>query len=161
MLKIIAMIDMNFGLADSEGNLLYNIPEEMKHFRETTEGHICVFGRKTVETLPDKKPLPNRRNILMTRNLENSIAGFESVTKVEDILKLAKEDDVYICGGGEIYKEFLPYADKLIISHVHEINLDARIFFPYFTYKEWSIESVEVINKEHSFAITNYNRKTN
>lgn len=161
MIILIACLGMDNGIGDSDGNLLFNIPQDMKHFRSTTNGNIVVFGRKTVESLPKKKPLPNRRNILMTRDKTNSIKGFETVTEVSDILELAKDNDVYICGGGEIYKEFMPYAKKMILTQVHAIDLNARVFFPDFSHRDWKIKNInkhEESKRHPSFSIATYER---
>lgn len=142
MIILIACLDMNNGIGDNSGNLLFEISEDMKHFRETTENNIVVFGRKTAESLPNKKPLPNRRNILLTRSDENSLSGFETVTDINYILELSKDSDVYICGGGEIYEIFMPHAEKMVLTQVHAINMNAEVFFPDFTHKDWLIKDM-------------------
>lgn len=163
MITLIACLDINDGIGDYEGNLLFNIKEDMKHFRSTTNGKTVVFGRKTVESLPKKKPLPNRRNIMLTRDKNNSIKGFETVDNIEYILELSKNEEVFICGGGEIYELFMPYADKMVLTHVHGINMNATTFFPDYNQKEWKPESVEKHeskSKKHpSFSFATYIKK--
>lgn len=84
----------------------------MAHFRNTTQGHTVVMGRKTLESFPSKKPLPNRRNIVLTKNEDYRVNGAEVVHSVEELLNSikAETDDVYIIGGAQIYAKLLPIA---------------------------------------------------
>lgn len=159
---MIAMIDMNNGLGDADGNLLFRLPKDMARFKSTTAGKHVVMGRKTWDSLPTK-PLPRRKNYVLTRDVSMEIKGKTKVLhSVDEVLQMAKSRDVYIIGGGEIYKEFLPYADKLMITHVHTINIDARSFFPDFGVDEWKIvekRKQEIDEKHnHSFTFATYKR---
>ena len=122
-----------------DNKLLWDIPEDLKHFRETTTGKTVVMGRKTFESIG--KPLPNRKNIVLTRNINPNIKGCYQTSNINDILKL--EEDVFIIGGSQIYELFMPYADELIVTHVAEVFDDADSFFPEVNTKEW--DAIEVM----------------
>lgn len=140
MITIIACVDNDWGIG-KDNQLLVKIPQDMKHFKNHTVGNVCVFGRKTAESLPHGKPLPNRRNIIMTRNLENSIDGFESSTDVKYILDLSKEHEVYICGGAEIYELFMPYTDRIILTSLSQ-SYDADTYFPHISMYNWLMNNM-------------------
>jgi len=111
------------------------IPADMKHFREHTLGNVVAMGRKTWESI-GSKPLPCRENIVMTRDSSFVAHGANVVTSIAPILELAKEHDVYIIGGAEIYAAFLPYATKIHITVVGGSFL-GDTFFPSFDEDEW------------------------
>lgn len=161
MITMIAMVDMNDGIGDKSGNLLYNIPRDMAHFKQTTKGKKIVMGRRTWDSLP-KKPLRHRENYVLTKNKDFKANGAKVIHSIEEVLELSKNDDVFVIGGGEIYSQLLPYADRLILTHVHAINYSARAFFPSFSYEQWKIEKMEKFEeteKHPSFTFTTYNRK--
>lgn len=128
------------------GGLLCRLPEDMKHFRETTKGAAVVMGRKTYESFP-KRPLPERRNIVLSRSV-NDIDGaevFGDVTALLEYLKTLKEP-VFVIGGGEIYRELEPYCDEAMITRVYE-SFGGDVFFHDVEHsKKWElIESSPVI----------------
>lgn len=95
------------GELGQDNKLLMHIPEDLKHFKKVTDGKVVVMGRKTAESLPNGKPLPNRVNIVMTRqSYENGCEGFLRCNDYKKILKIAETEDVFIIGGAEIYKLF-------------------------------------------------------
>lgn len=108
-----------------DNKLLWNIPNDLKHFKKLTTGNTVVMGRKTYESIG--KPLPNRKNIVLTRN-NKGIAGCYVVNSVNDVLNL--KEDVFVIGGQQIYELFLPYADTLVITHVDNEYPNADTFFP-------------------------------
>lgn len=121
-----------------DNKLLFNIPEDMKFFRETTRGKPVIMGRKTAEHLVEfytKGPLPGRKNFVVTRNKEYSLEGFTTVSSIEEGIKVAEKDnpeEIFIIGGGEIYILGLPFADRLYLTIV-EGSYDADAFFPEFS----------------------------
>ena len=128
MFSIIAAIGKNHELG-LNGQLVFHIKEDMEYFRETTTGHKIVMGRKTCESLPVK--LPNRQNILVSRN-----AVTDADLTVKDLPEfIAKNQDtteeIFIIGGGMLYKAFLPYAKNLYLTEV-DASADADVFFPKF-----------------------------
>ncbi len=110
------------------GELLCSLPEDMKHFRETTQSSIVIMGRKTYESFP-KRPLPNRENLVLSRSAKD-IEGAEVFGSVEEVLKRVErsEKPVYVIGGAEIYKQMAPYCDTALITRVYE-NFGGDAFF--------------------------------
>lgn len=147
-ISMIAAIGENRELG-RDNKLLFDIQEDMKFFRETTRGKPVIMGRKTAEHLVEfytKGPLPGRHNIVVTRNPEYVLEGFTVVSRIEDAITIAKEDDtdeIFIIGGGEIYTLGLPFADRLYLTIV-DGAYDADAFFP--EYSEFS----KVINERKS-----------
>lgn len=137
---IVAMAE---GRAIGKGNdLLVHIPGDLKRFKAITTGHSVIMGRNTFDSLP-KGPLPNRRNIIITRNTELSIEGAEVVNSIDEALALVKgEDEVFVIGGGNIYEQFLPISNKLYLTIVDK-KFDADTFFPEIDWDEWQEESRE------------------
>ncbi len=138
---MIAAIGENRELG-KDNKLLFDIPEDMKFFRETTRGKPVIMGRKTAEHLVEfytKGPLPGRKNIVVTRNPEYTLEGFTVVATIEDAIKIAgkeESDEIFIIGGGEIYTLGLPFADRLYLTIV-DGTYDADAFFPdYSEFKE-------------------------
>ena len=128
MFSIIAAIGKNRELG-LNGQLVFHIKEDMNYFRETTTGHKIVMGRKTWESLPGK--LPNRENIVVSRN---DVAGADLTIKnlPEFIAKNQDTDEeIFIIGGGMLYKTFLPYAKNLYLTEVNA-GTNADVFFPEF-----------------------------
>ena len=125
MISIIVAVAANNAIG--RGNrLLWHLSQDLKYFKEVTTGHPVVMGRKTYESIG--RPLPGRRNIVLTRSgkLENvqiknpATTTLEAISGIEVFLKLAQEapqEELFILGGGELYRTMLPYADKLYITH--------------------------------------------
>ncbi len=105
--------DANHGIGINN-KMPWDIKEEMRHFIKTTKGHTVVMGRKTFESIG--KPLPNRTNIVLTNNPDLKIDGVQIIHDFNKIIELAKSQDIFIIGGASIYKQFLPFADELVIS---------------------------------------------
>jgi dihydrofolate reductase len=114
--------------------LLWHLPNDLKHFRVITTGHTVIMGRKTYESVG--KPLPKRRNIIITRQ-KTAIEGCEVVSSVEDALALcAEEAEVFIVGGAEIYKLAMPLTNRIYLTIVHQ-SFEADAFFPPINNSEW------------------------
>ena len=142
ILSLIAAIGKNNELG--KGNdLLWKMPADMQHFIKTTSGHPVIMGRKTYESIG--KPLPNRRNIVITRDADYKKEGIETVHSIEEAVGLFKnsDDEVFIIGGAEIYKQSMPLADKLDITHIEAENKDADAFFPEINLNKWQKTSHE------------------
>ncbi len=127
-MNLIAAADRNFGIGKN-GNLLARIPEDMKFFRKKTEGGIVVMGSRTYLSLP-KRPLPERENVVLTSEPERfpEAVCFETVG---DFLKYAKkaEKEIYVCGGGMVYLQLLPYCEKAFVTKI-DAAFDADTFLP-------------------------------
>jgi len=123
---IVAIAENN---AIGKGNqLLWRMPADLKHFKNATTGHTVIMGRKTFDSVG--KPLPNRRNIVITRNTDLKIDGVEIVNTLEKAVSLCNNDEeVFIVGGAEIYKMAMDRTDKIYLTVIHGV-FDADTFFP-------------------------------
>ena len=143
-MTLILVMDNDFAIGKN-GDLLYRLPLDMKHFRETTANSAVVMGRKTYESFP-KRPLPDRENIVLSRN-SAEIEGAKVFNDVDEMLKYVKTLDkkVFVIGGAEIYKLLLPYCDEAIITRVYE-NFGGDVFFYDIEHdKSWElVESSEI-----------------
>jgi len=111
-----------------DNQLLWYLPRDLKHFKTITSGHTVIMGRKTFDSVG--RPLPNRRNIVITRKKDLEIGGAEVVNSLEAALQLCEaEDEVFIVGGAEIYKQAMPHTDRIYLTVVHE-RFDADTYFP-------------------------------
>lgn len=130
-MNLIVNVDKNWGIG-CQNKLLVHIPEDMKFFRKETTGKVVVMGRKTLESFPGGQPLKNRINIVLTRNENYGAKGakvFHSMEAVLEELKNYPTEDIYIIGGGSIYKEFLPLCS---VAHVTRVDhaYEADTYFP-------------------------------
>lgn len=146
------------------GKLLWSLPADMKHFRDTTRGHTVIMGRKTFESIG--RPLPDRENIVVTRDLSYYQSGITIVHSLEEALRFAAleqgkhfeekqdETEVFIIGGGELYKESILRANKLYITRVDD-SPEADTFFPEIG-NEWNVISEEphVADEKNPFSYT-------
>jgi dihydrofolate reductase len=138
-------------------DLPWKLPDDMKFFMETTKGHHTIMGRKNYDSIPNKfKPLPNRTNIVVTRQKNFDAPGcivVDSVEKGLDIASKNQESETFIIGGAEIYKLGLPHATRLYLTEIDaEIEGDTR--FPIFNKNEWKETSRQRHNKDdrHAYA---------
>lgn len=122
-----------------DNQMPWHLPADLKYFKKTTTGHSIVMGRKTFQSIG--RPLPNRTNIILTRDSSFSAEGCVVLHSREEVLELAQKEDLFIIGGAQIYEEFLPYADKLYITKIHE-SFAGDTFFPE-TGNEWKLLSTE------------------
>ncbi len=133
---IVAVAEKN---AIGRGNdLLCYISEDLKRFKRLTSGHTVIMGRKTFESLPFK-PLPKRKNIVITRDRNFSYQGVEVAHSIEEAKEKADDGLNFIIGGGEIYNTFMPEASKLYITEVHK-EFEADVFFPEINNNIWKEE---------------------
>ena len=119
------------------GNLLCYLPADLKHFKKITSGHTVIMGRKTFQSLP-KGPLPNRRNIVISRNVHLKIEGTEVYSSLDyAFIRLIAEDEVFIIGGAQIYEQALPIIDKIYLTKIHADFPKADVFFPNIDLSVW------------------------
>ena len=146
MITIVAAIGNNNTLG-KDNQLLWHLPKDLKHFKTLTENHPVVMGRKTFESIG--KALPNRTNIVVSRKENWFQEGILIVSTLKEALKFAKkiDENVFVIGGGEIYKQTLDLADKLEITHV-DANLEADTFFPKIDLKIWQKTNEECLSKD-------------
>lgn len=139
ILSIISAIGKNNEIGKKNA-LLWDLPADMKHFRETTKEHTVIMGQKTFESIG--RPLPNRRNIVITIDKNFTFEGIEIVHSPEELDELLKksekpDEEAFIIGGGQIYKLFINKADRLYITHVDVEFSDADTFFPIIDMGKW------------------------
>lgn len=119
------------------------LPKDLKHFQQVTTGHPIIMGRKTYDSIGH--PLPKRHNIVITRQVGMNIAGCDVVGSLEEALALAKEDaseQINVIGGGDIYRQALPLADRMYLTIVHG-TFEGDTFFPEFSEDEWEVTARE------------------
>ncbi len=153
MLSLIVAIDENNAIG-IHGDMLCHLPNDLRHFKETTQGHTVIMGKRTLFSLP-KYPLPNRRNIVLSSQPDYSIEGVEWVRSIEEAQQaVAAEEEAFIMGGGIVYEQFIPLADKLYITHIHHAFPAADTYFPAIHPSEWQRISCERHNPDdrHAFA---------
>ena len=128
---MIVAVDANWGIGN-KNNLLVRIPADHKMFRNETTGKVVVLGRKTLETFPNAKPLPNRTNIILSTNPDYRVKDADVVHSIEELLEHLKkynDEDIYIIGGASVYEAMLKYVDTVHVTKIdHEYEADA--FFP-------------------------------
>lgn len=131
MIISILNCDNKWGIGKRNG-LLFSLPLDMKFFRETTKGHVVCMGENTLLSFPNSKPLKNRTNIVLSKDLDHNYEDVINVHSFEEFLSKIKEysqnDDVYIIGGASIYNQTLPYVDKVLLTKVSEDG-GAEVFF--------------------------------
>lgn len=131
MISAIVAVDDNWGIG-SNGDLLEHIPEDLKYFKQLTQNHVVVMGRKTWDSLP-KKPLKDRLNIVITngeRYIEEStifISFEEAVTRISAILD---DEEWFIIGGGSIYKQLLPLCNRVYVTKIYKSHENVDTYFP-------------------------------
>lgn len=129
MISIIVAVAEN-GAIGYQGDLIYHLSADLKRFKALTTGHTVLMGRKTFESLP-KGALPNRRNIVLTRQQDVSFPGTEIYTSITEALEhCAPDEKVFVIGGAQIYAQALELADELEITLVHDTPAHADTFFP-------------------------------
>lgn len=137
---IIAAIDENRVLG-KDNELIWHLPEDLKRFKRLTTGHAIIMGRKTFESLP--KALPNRHNIVVTRNQNYTKEGITVCHSLEEAIQNASEDkQPFVIGGGQIYEQALEWASVIELTKIHA-QFEGDVFFPEIDGKEWAIENEE------------------
>ena len=157
MISMIAAVGKNLELGKNN-NLIWHIPNDMKFFKNTTMNHKVVMGRKTYESLPGK--LPGREMIIISTGIVDKDVTVEpSINNVVDRYK-KNDEEIFICGGASIYKQFLPYADRLYLTEIADIDKDADTFFPEFDKNEWNRQVIlKDIYNDINYEICLYERK--
>lgn len=152
-IKIIAAIGKNNELGKDGDLPAWTLATDMKRFKELTTGGVVVMGRKTFESFAKfnkngvAKPLPNRTNVVVTRDKTWQSDGVTVCNSVEEVLEKFKESDtLWIIGGGEIYKQFLDRADELHITHV-DTEVEADTFFPEFIRENYEVVTSEKVGE--------------
>lgn len=160
MITLIAAVAENNALGKNN-QLLWHLPDDFKRFKNITTGHHIIMGRKTFESFP--KPLPNRTHVIISRQKNYQPDGCIVVDSLEKAIAVCpKNEETFIIGGGEIYKQSIAIADKLDITKVHH-TFDADTFFPEIDLNEWKLTSSEFHPKDEKhqfdFAFETYLKK--
>lgn len=154
MLKLTAIVAMTPSrVIGRGGDLPWHLPEDLKFFKRTTSGHPIVMGRKTYDSIG--RPLPKRRNIVLTRDRDWSAAGVEVIHDPAELSCLEGIGGrVFVIGGSEIYAAFLPHLDELLVSHVRDEH-EGDTFFPEF---EDQFPNSEIIETHDDFVVKRWGR---
>ena len=154
---IVAIANQN--AIGKDNKLLCHLPEDLKHFKEITNGHTVIMGRNTFFSLP-KGALPNRRNVVLSPD-EESFRGCETAHSIEEALALCAGDEkVFFIGGAMIYRQAYPIVDKLYLTKVHA-DFEADTFFPEIDYSQWKnilSESHDATGNLPAYSYENYIR---
>ena len=156
MINIIVATSKNRVIGKSN-DLIWHLPADLKRFKEMTTHNTIIMGRKTYESIG--KPLPNRRSIVITRDINYKLYGCDVVNSLEEALELC-DDNCFVIGGGEIYKQSLIYADKIYLTEIDE-DFDGDTYFPELG-NEWvklskvSFDSDE--RNKHSYSFIEYEK---
>lgn len=129
-MKLILAADRNWAIG-KDGDLLCHLPGDLKYFKEKTVGKTVIMGRGTLESLPGKKPLPKRENIVISGNPDYAVPGavvLHSHEELFDYIKDKDSDEVVVMGGGRVYRELLPYCDTCYITRIYD-SFDADTWF--------------------------------
>lgn len=161
MVTIVVAMGMNNEIG-ADNKLLWHLPKDLKHFKETTTNHPIIMGRKTYESIG--RPLPNRTNIVVSRKKDWFEEGILIVGSVKEALKFGKkmDEEVFVIGGGTIYEQTIELADRLEVTLVNA-KLEADVFFPKINNKIWN-KTHETLhekdeNNEYDFYFQTYERK--
>ena len=138
-ISIIVAISKN-GVIGRNNKLAWNLPDDMFYFSKMTIGHSVIMGRKNWDSIPNKwRPLPNRKNIIISRNINHNIKNVDITNSIEKAIKIGREnedEEIFIIGGGEIYKLGFKFVDKLYITEIKK-NIEGDTFFPKWNKSEW------------------------
>mgnify|MGYP003451274793 FL=1 len=137
MFSIIVALSQNYVIGKDQ-DLLWHISEDLKRFKQITSGATVIMGRKTYLSLP-RRPLPNRRNIVLSSQQNTQLDGCEVVSSIDVIRQLVDDaQENFVIGGGSVYEKFLPFADKLYVTWVYK-DFDGDTFFPEIDEQEWEV----------------------
>lgn len=153
MLTIIAAAAENNALGKNHG-LPWHLPDDFKRFKKLTTGHPIIMGRKTFETFP--KPLPKRKHIVITRKKNYPATGCVPVGSLQEALSECKNDEqIFVIGGGEIYKIAMPMVDEIELTRVHT-QVEADTFFPEIDKNTWKLEKeiFHPVDEKHAYAFS-------
>ena len=160
-LSLVAAVARN-GVIGREGAIPWRIPEDVQRFRALTVGHPVVMGRRTWESLPERfRPLPGRRNIVVTRKPEWAGEGAERAGSLEEALaRVADTEHVFVIGGAAVYATALPLADELVLTEI-DADVEGDTFFPAFAPTDFeAVEREQHVSPDGTpFAFVTYRRR--
>jgi dihydrofolate reductase len=159
ILSIIVAVAEN-GVIGKDNKLIWSLPADMKFFKEKTSGHVIITGRKNYESIPEKfRPLPNRTNVVITRQKNYHAPGAIIVPSIEEALAYAKEhsdkEEVFIIGGAEIFRQIMPLVNRVYLTWVHE-RFEGDVSFDALSESEWKLVQSErhPADEKHKYPFT-------
>lgn len=162
-LSIIVATAQNYAIGKNN-DLLWHISDDLRRFKALTSGHTVIMGRKTFDSLP-KKPLPKRRNVVLTNTPTFAYDGVEVAHTVNQVLDMVRdEDESFLIGGATLYQQFLPYAKRLYVTWVYQ-DFDADAYFPVIDQSVFTL--VKITDRQYDeasglwYAYADYQRKPN
>jgi dihydrofolate reductase len=161
MISIIVAVSDDWGIG-KENELLWHIPEDLKRFKKLTMGKTIIMGKRTWESLP-KRPLPGRKNIVLTDVPDECIDCSVTAYSIEDALSRCERDtEIFVIGGGSVYRQFMEFADRLYITHVHR-KAPADVYFPKIDLRIWKVvekvDSISTGDEKIPYSYVIYERK--
>ena len=156
MISIIVAVAKD-GAIGKGGKMPWRIPGEQQQFKELTTGHVVIMGRRSYEEIGH--PLPNRKNIVVSKTKVFSWENLITAKSLEEALSLAGEEEIFIAGGAELFQKALPLADRIYITYVDLEVPDADRFFPDFPEEEYKREEIEKVGGETSYLRVLYTKK--
>lgn len=144
------------GVIGKDNTLIWKVPGDLKRFKDLTTGHTVVMGRKTFESIG--KPLPNRNNVVITRNPEYKIEGCEIIhndTAIKEIVDRSKKEDIFVIGGGNVYTQFLPYTDVIELTYIDK-EFEGDTFFPEITNNFLEVKREDMECKDFKYSYITY-----
>lgn len=163
-MNLIVNVSENWAIGKNN-SLLFHFSEDMKFFKSHTLEKTVVMGRKTLESFPNQKPLPKRKNIVLTRNNDFSPENVEIIHSIDELLEqidLENSEDIYVIGGDTVYRQLLPYCDTAFVTKVAAVTDDADAFMVNLdTHPNWEIaeESEMISEKGYEFKFVTYKKK--
>lgn len=161
MIISILSVDKKWGIGKKNG-LLFHLPKDMNFFKETTSGHTVCMGENTLLSFPNSKPLPNRKNIVLSGDTSHNYEGVENIHDFNEFINLIKtlgeKEDVFVIGGASIYAQTLPFVDKVLLTKV-DADGEAEVFFPNLDENpnfKCVYESEIVVDGEYNIKFTTY-----
>jgi len=159
MISLIAAMDKN-NVIGYNNDMPWSLPNDLKHFKELTSHSTIIMGRKTYESIG--RPLPNRKNIILSRSGYETNDDVEVISSIDEIKKLAKQEEVFVIGGGTIYEQVIPFADRLYITRI-DAELKGDTYFPQFSETEWQVidekDGVQNEKNKYNHKFYTYSRK--
>ena len=156
-LTLITAISEN-NVIGNNGKLPWSIPEDLKRFQILTKNHPVIMGRKTYESIPEeKRPLKQRKNIVLTKNSDFNSDGIYIAKNIEEAIDLCEGKEGYVIGGESVYREFLPYTNKMELTKIHR-EFEGDTYFPEINWNEWE-KIMEMDRFSLGFSFTTYRRR--
>lgn len=162
-MDIIVAVDANWGIG-KDGDLLHPISADLKYFRRKTTGNVLVMGRKTLESFPNKKPLPNRVNIVLTNNKNYEAEGVvlcHGIEKLPEILKEYADKQIFVAGGGTIYAQLLPLCERAYVTKIYNTYPADTVFPNLDEHPDWELVEKGEVQEENGvqFSFDLYRKK--